>query len=128
MNARWNDPVLDESVPDPVFDVKSPYKGRVPYGFSRFAETINGRVAMMGFTVVLLQEFIAGKGVLQMYGLPYDAGAVLPPDDGSFSLPPIVALILAVVLTVVATYGGTIQFGEKLKDKNIRNPSKLPFL
>jgi len=77
MNERWSDAILDDSKPDPIFDIESPYKGRVPYGFSEAAEKLNGRAAMMGFTVLFLQELIVGKGVLEQYGLPYDAGAVL---------------------------------------------------
>merc|ERR1719379_143126 len=127
MNARYDDKILDESIPDPIFDGDSGYKGRVPYGFSTTAEVFNGRAAMMGFVIVFLQELFAGKGVLQQYGFPYDAGAVLPPDDGGFSLPPVVALVIAVVVTVGATYGGAI-LGKPLEDKQIRNRSNLPFL
>jgi hypothetical protein len=65
MNQRWKEPILDESLPDPVFDAPSPYKGRVPYGFSEAAEKFNGRAAMMGFTILFLQELIVGKGVLE---------------------------------------------------------------
>ena len=68
LNARWDDPILDESIPDPVYDLDEPYKGRVPYGFSSTAERINGRAAMTGFTILFLQELIAGKGVLEQYG------------------------------------------------------------
>ena len=64
--GRWNDPILDESKPDPVWDEKSPYKGRVPYGFSDSAEKLNGRAAMMGFAILFLQELITGKGVLEL--------------------------------------------------------------
>ena len=77
MASRWPDPILNEDLPDPVWDEKSPYTGRAPYGFSNFAEVINGRAAMMGFVILFLQELITGKGVLELYGLPYDAGAVL---------------------------------------------------
>ena len=59
LNERWSDDILDESKPDPVWDSPSPYKGRVPYGFSNFAEKLNGRAAMMGFTILFLQEAIA---------------------------------------------------------------------
>jgi hypothetical protein len=38
---------------------------RGPFGMKKNAETWNGRVAMMGFTVILLQELITGKGVIQ---------------------------------------------------------------
>merc|ERR1719424_2743419 len=77
MNQRYDDPILNDNIKDPVYDGDSPYKGRVPYGFSNFAEKMNGRVAMMGFTILFLQELVVGKGVLEQYGLPYDAGAFL---------------------------------------------------
>mmetsp|Transcript_1981 Transcript_1981/g.1854 ORF Transcript_1981/g.1854 Transcript_1981/m.1854 type:complete len:132 (-) Transcript_1981:359-754(-) len=38
--------------------------GRSPFGLKNNAEIWNGRVAQMGFTVVLLQELITGKGVV----------------------------------------------------------------
>jgi|EP01083_Nonionella_stella_P308962 hypothetical protein len=40
-------------------------EGRGPFGLKANAEIWNGRVAQMGFTVVLLQELITGKGVIQ---------------------------------------------------------------
>jgi hypothetical protein len=39
--------------------------GRGPFGMKNNAEIWNGRVGQMGFTVVLLQELITGKGVIQ---------------------------------------------------------------
>uniref|UniRef100_A0A7S2HJ30 Uncharacterized protein n=1 Tax=Helicotheca tamesis TaxID=374047 RepID=A0A7S2HJ30_9STRA len=39
--------------------------GRGPWGMKKNAEIWNGRAAQMGFTVVLLQELITGKGVIQ---------------------------------------------------------------
>merc|ERR1719181_1885992 len=76
-DKRWNDPILDENIPDPVYDLPSGYKGRSLIGFNDFAEKLNGRAAMMGFVILFLQELIAGKGVLEQYGLPYDPGAVI---------------------------------------------------
>lgn len=66
----WNEPILDEFLPDPVFDDTYEYKGRSKTGFVTFAETLNGRASMMGFTILFLQELIMGKGVLELYGLP----------------------------------------------------------
>jgi len=40
-------------------------EGRGPFGLKKNAEIWNGRVAQMGFTVVLLQELFTGKGVIQ---------------------------------------------------------------
>ena len=39
-------------------------EGRGPWGFKKNAEVWNGRVAQMGFTILLLQELITGKGVI----------------------------------------------------------------
>ena len=39
-------------------------EGRGPWGFKKNAEIWNGRMAQMGFTIVLLQELITGKGVI----------------------------------------------------------------
>mmetsp|Transcript_27542 Transcript_27542/g.53618 ORF Transcript_27542/g.53618 Transcript_27542/m.53618 type:complete len:127 (+) Transcript_27542:30-410(+) len=75
----WNEPILDESLPDPVFDDDYQYKGYSRFGFVEYAEAINGRAAMMGFTILFIQELLTGKGVLELYGLPYDAGAVISP-------------------------------------------------
>ena len=41
---RWSDPILDDSIPDPVFENDLNYKGRVSWGFSNTAEKLNGRV------------------------------------------------------------------------------------
>ncbi|EOD10950.1 hypothetical protein EMIHUDRAFT_452580 [Emiliania huxleyi CCMP1516] len=76
-NPAWRGTVLDESLPDPVFDDTYEYKGRSKVGFVTYAELLNARMAMMGFTILFLQELLFGKGVLQMYGLPYDSGAFL---------------------------------------------------
>lgn len=40
-------------------------RGRGPFGMKKNAEIWNGRAAQVGFTVVLLQELITGKGVVQ---------------------------------------------------------------
>ncbi len=42
-------------------------EGRGPFGLKKNAEIWNGRVAQMGFTVVLLQELVTGKGVIQSF-------------------------------------------------------------
>lgn len=39
-------------------------EGRGPWGFKKNAEIWNGRMAQMGFTILLLQELITGKGVI----------------------------------------------------------------
>jgi len=105
MESRWTDRILDESIPDPVFDEPSPYKGRVPYGFSDYAEKLNGRASMIGFTVLYLQEAIVGKGVLAQYGLPYDAGAIVEEQAGT-GVPPLAGVAIASIMFVICTIAG----------------------
>jgi hypothetical protein len=104
--GRWQDlPIFDESLPDPVFDRDSDVY-RPSFGFVTTAEVLNGRAAMMGFFIVYFQELLAGKGVLQQYGLPYAEGAQIDIEEDAILLPPVVALVLAVIVVVAATYGG----------------------
>jgi hypothetical protein len=39
------------------------------FGFSTFAETWNGRLAMMGFVIGLATEVLTGQGILSQIGL-----------------------------------------------------------
>jgi Chlorophyll A-B binding protein len=39
------------------------------FGFTRFAENWNGRLAMLGFVISLATEVITGQGVLAQLGL-----------------------------------------------------------
>ncbi|MDJ0703066.1 MAG: chlorophyll a/b-binding protein [Leptolyngbyaceae cyanobacterium MO_188.B28] len=39
------------------------------FGFTRFAETWNGRLAMLGILIGLLTELITGKSILSQLGL-----------------------------------------------------------
>ena len=39
------------------------------YGFTQFAETWNGRLAMLGFTIGLATEVLTGQGILSQLGL-----------------------------------------------------------
>jgi len=39
------------------------------FGFSPFAEMLNGRSAMIGFVLALVIELATGKGVLHFLGL-----------------------------------------------------------
>jgi ferrochelatase len=39
------------------------------FGFVAFAETWNGRLAMLGFVIGLATEFRTGKGILSQIGL-----------------------------------------------------------
>lgn len=38
-------------------------------GFTSYAERLNGRAAMVGFILVILIEYVTGKGVLTWLGL-----------------------------------------------------------
>ncbi|MEL6351426.1 MAG: chlorophyll a/b-binding protein [Cyanobacteria bacterium J06627_28] len=38
-------------------------------GFTEFAETWNGRLAMIGFIAAIATEFATGKGILAQIGL-----------------------------------------------------------
>jgi Chlorophyll A-B binding protein len=39
------------------------------FGFTQFAETWNGRLAMMGFVIGLATELLTGNGILSQIGL-----------------------------------------------------------
>ena len=39
------------------------------FGFSEFAETWNGRLAMLGFVIGIATEFATGQGILSQLGL-----------------------------------------------------------
>jgi len=39
------------------------------YGFSDYAERLNGRAAMIGFIAVVAIEYFAGKGFLALFGI-----------------------------------------------------------
>ena len=39
------------------------------FGFVNFAETCNGRLAMLGFTIGIATELLTGQGILGQIGL-----------------------------------------------------------
>ncbi|AFY78251.1 MAG: high light inducible protein [Hydrococcus sp. C42_A2020_068] len=39
------------------------------FGFTAFAESWNGRLAMLGFTIGVLTELLTGQGILSQLGL-----------------------------------------------------------
>ncbi|MFM6192288.1 MAG: high light inducible protein [Planktothrix sp.] len=39
------------------------------FGFTNFAETWNGRLAMLGFIIGLATEYLTGQGILSQLGL-----------------------------------------------------------
>ncbi len=51
--------------------------GKGVFGFSNFAETWNGRMAMIGFVAGLGMEVVTGKGILAQVGITNMAGGYL---------------------------------------------------
>ncbi len=39
------------------------------FGFTKFAETWNGRLAMLGFAIGLATELLTGQGILSQLGI-----------------------------------------------------------
>ncbi len=39
------------------------------FGFTQFAETWNGRLAMLGFLIGIATEYLTGHGILSQLGL-----------------------------------------------------------
>ena len=39
------------------------------FGFNDYAERLNGRAAMIGFGLMLVIEYVTGKGLLEWLGL-----------------------------------------------------------
>lgn len=39
------------------------------FGFTKFAEDWNGRLAMLGFVIAVATELLTGKGILAQLGL-----------------------------------------------------------
>ncbi|WNN91777.1 chlorophyll a/b-binding protein [Gloeocapsopsis dulcis] len=39
------------------------------FGFNEYAERLNGRAAMIGFLILIVIEYLTGKGVLAWLGL-----------------------------------------------------------
>ena len=39
------------------------------FGFTNFAETWNGRLAMLGFIIAVATELLTGQGILSQLGL-----------------------------------------------------------
>ncbi|KAI9129076.1 hypothetical protein [Acaryochloris sp. CCMEE 5410] len=38
------------------------------FGFNTFAETFSGRVAMIGFDLLVLTELLTGRGIIHLWG------------------------------------------------------------
>jgi ferrochelatase len=64
------DPFSSQAVTVPASNSKPPMADPTPrFGFVEFAETWNGRMAMMGFVIGLATELLTGQGILQQIGL-----------------------------------------------------------
>ena len=49
---------------------ENPNLPKIPQGFTDFSEMLNGRAAMLGFTLALVTELITGRGMLgQMHSV-----------------------------------------------------------
>lgn len=69
MNASDRDPRPDHTGTSPT-TATSPTTGEIPsFGWSSYAERVNGRFAMVGFTAVLLVELISHDTFLHWAGL-----------------------------------------------------------
>lgn len=47
---------------------EGPEVEKIPQGFTSFSEMLNGRAAMLGFTLAIVTELITGKGILGQVG------------------------------------------------------------
>jgi hypothetical protein len=114
-NPRFPDEqILDQGLPDPVFDGESPYTGRIYGGFTEAAETLNGRAAMLGFVALFLLELITGRGLIGLLGLSYDAGAPLAEMPGTDLFSVVVSWIAR--LLTVGSIAATVLTVRKLED------------
>ena len=62
----------DEDDRDNVYARETPMHVSGPeagWGFHRRAETLNGRLAMLGFVAAIATELLTGEGFLQLIGL-----------------------------------------------------------
>lgn len=48
---------------------QTPNLAEPKFGFNDYAERLNGRAAMIGFLLMLVIEYITGKGLLEWLGL-----------------------------------------------------------
>ncbi len=53
----------------PIQPTVTPKLDNPRFGFNEYAERLNGRAAMAGFTLMLVIEYVTGKGLLAWLGL-----------------------------------------------------------
>jgi len=46
-----------------------PNRNRPKRGFNEYAERLNGRMAMMGFVLLIVVEYVTGRSLLSFIGL-----------------------------------------------------------
>ena len=52
----------------PIKNMTPSTQTQTRFGFSNFAETWNGRLAMLGFVIGLATELVTGQGILSQIG------------------------------------------------------------
>lgn len=48
---------------------QTPNLAEPKFGFNNYAERLNSRAAMIGFVLMLVVEYVTGKGLLEWLGL-----------------------------------------------------------
>lgn len=69
--GRWDSDdtqLLDPRAIEPPMYLSHP-DSESGWGFHRRAELLNGRLAMLGFVIGVMIEFLSGQGILQQIGL-----------------------------------------------------------
>mmetsp|Transcript_275 Transcript_275/g.787 ORF Transcript_275/g.787 Transcript_275/m.787 type:complete len:156 (-) Transcript_275:45-512(-) len=89
--------------------------GRDPWGFSLNAEVWNGRVAMMGFFWVLIQEAVTGKGCITTIQDAQSFDQLVVPVGIAASFFVIVAAVTAVIANQGDDDFSTSEILEELK-------------
>ena len=56
-------------IPKEIIAIENTTTTEPKFGFNIFAETWNGRLAMLGFVIGLATEFITGQGILSQIGI-----------------------------------------------------------
>jgi hypothetical protein len=68
--AAMPDSMTDSATPERAIPATSATTGDLPaFGWSAYAERVNGRFAMVGFTAVLVIEALSGETFLHWAGL-----------------------------------------------------------
>merc|ERR1719362_2259926 len=89
--------------------------GREPWGFSLNAEVWNGRIAMMAFFGVLIQEAVTGKGCITTIQDASSFGELIVPVGIAASFFVIVAAVTAVIANQGDDDFSTAEILEELK-------------